>query len=219
MALPYAEIPHWPRSGVAGHAGRFVAGKLGGKTVAVLAGRAHLYEGHSVQAVVGPVRVLGRLGIRTLILTNAAGGIRPEFRAGQLVLISDHINLLGTSPLVGPCFVDLSEVYPERLRRLARDVDPRLPEGVYAALPGPNYETPAEIRYLRSIGADLVGMSTVPEAIAAAHMDIPVLGVSSIANAAAGVLPGKISHEEVLAAGGRARERLAALLQGVIERL
>jgi purine-nucleoside phosphorylase len=219
MALSYSEIPHWPQSGVAGHAGRFVAGTLVGKRVAVLAGRVHLYEGHSVQAVVGPVRVLGRLGIRTLILTNAAGGIRPEFRAGQLVLISDHINLLGTSPLVGPCFVDLSEVYPERLRRLARNVDPRIPEGVYAALPGPNYETPAEIRYLRSIGADMVGMSTVPEAIAAAQMGIPVLGVSSIANAAAGVLPGKISHEEVLAAGVRVRERLAALLKGVIGRL
>jgi purine-nucleoside phosphorylase len=219
MALPYSEIPHWPRSGVAGHAGRFVAGKLGGKMVAVLAGRAHLYEGHSVQAVVGPVRVLGRLGIRTLILTNAAGGIRPEFRAGQLVLISDHINLLGTSPLSGPCFVDLSEVYPERLRRLAREVDPDLAEGVYAALRGPNYETPAEIRYLRSIGADMVGMSTVPEAIAAAEMGVPVLGISSIANAAAGVLPQKISHADVLAAGVRVRETLSALLKGVIEKL
>jgi len=230
VTIPYAEIPHWPRSTVAGHAGRLAAGRVGGKSVAVLAGRAHLYEGHAASAVIFPTRVLGRLGVRTLILTNAAGGIDPSFGAGQLVLIADHINLLGASPLAGeaderwgPRFVDLSDVYSARLRELARacarerGID--LPEGVYAALPGPNYETPAEVRYLRGIGAGMVGMSTVPEAIAAAQMGIAVLGISSIGNAAAGVLPQKITHEEVLAAGARVRDTLAALLQEVIARL
>ena len=230
LVVSYPEIPHWPRSTVAGHAGRLVAGRLGGKMVAVLAGRAHLYEGHPVGAVVFPTRVLGKLGIRTLILTNAAGGVNPAFGAGQLALLADHINLLGTSPLFGetderfgPRFVDLSQVYPARLRELARasgrELGIDLAEGVYAALYGPNYETPAEVRYLRAIGADMVGMSTVPEAIAAAQMGLPVLGISCIANAAAGVLPQKITHEEVLAAGARVRETLSALLKGVITRL
>lgn len=230
VVVPYDEIPHWPRSTVAGHAGRLLVGRLSDKTVAVLAGRAHLYEGHPAQAVVFPARVLGRLGIHTLILTNAAGGVNPSFGAGQLVLMSDHINLLGTSPLFGepderfgPRFVDLTEVYPARLREVARacgrELGIDLAEGVYAALYGPNYETPAEIRYLRAIGADLVGMSTVPEAIAAAQMGIPVLGISCVANAAAGVLPQKITHQEVLAAGERVRGTLSALLRGVIEKL
>ncbi len=230
VSIPYTDIPHWPRSTVAGHTGRLVAGRVGGKVVAVLAGRAHLYEGHPAAAVIFPTRVLGRLGIRTLILTNAAGGVRPSFGAGRLVLIADHINLLGVSPLAGeaeerwgPRFVDLSDVYPARLRELARQCGRRvgldLPDGVYAALPGPHYETPAEIRYLETIGADLVGMSTVPEAIAAAQLGIPVLGISCVANAAAGVLPHKISHEEVLAAGARIRQTLAVLLREVIARL
>jgi purine-nucleoside phosphorylase len=230
MAVPYQEIPHWPRSTVAGHAGRLVAGRLGDKTVAVLSGRAHLYEGHPARAVVFSTRVLGRLGIRTLILTNAAGGVNPALRAGQLVLLADHINLLGTSPLFGetderfgPRFVDLTEVYPARLRELARacgrELGIDLAEGVYAALHGPNYETPAEVRYLRAIGADMVGMSTAPEAIAAAQMGIPVLGISCIANAAAGVSTQKISHEDVLATGARAGQSLSALLQGVIAKL
>jgi len=230
MAVPYLEIPHWPRSTVAGHAGRLVAGRLGDKTVAVLSGRAHFYEGHPARAVVFSTRVLGRLGIRTLILTNAAGGVNPALRAGQLVLLADHINLLGTSPLFGetderfgPRFVDLTEVYPARLRELARacgrELGIDLAEGVYAALQGPNYETPAEVRYLRAIGADMVGMSTAPEAIAAAQMGIPVLGISCIANAAAGVSTQKISHEDVLATGARAGQSLSALLQGVIAKL
>lgn len=227
VVVPYQEIPHWPRSTVAGHAGRLVAGRLGDKTVAVLAGRAHFYEGHPARTVVFSTRVLGRLGIRTLILTNAAGGVNSAFAAGQLVLMADHINLLGTSPLFGetderfgPRFVDLTEVYPVRLRELARacgrELGIDLAEGVYAALHGPNYETPAEVRYLRAIGVDMVGMSTAPEAIAAAQMGIPVLGISCIANAAAGVLPQKISHEDVLAAGARVGQSLSALLQGVI---
>ncbi len=227
VVVPYQDIPHWPRSTVAGHAGRLVAGRLGGKMVAVLAGRAHFYEGHSAQAVVFSTRVLGRLGIRTLILTNAAGGVNAAFAAGQLVLMADHINLLGTSPLFGetderfgPRFVDLTEVYPARLRELARacgrDLGIDLAEGVYAALHGPNYETPAEVRYLRAIGADMVGMSTAPEAIAAAQMGIQVLGISCIANAAAGVSPQKISHEDVLATGARVGQSLSALLQRVI---
>jgi purine-nucleoside phosphorylase len=228
--IPYGEIPHWPKSTVAGHAGRLVAGRTGNQYVAILAGRAHFYEGHPISAVAFPARVLARWGVRTLILTNAAGGVNPAYRAGQLVLIADHLNLLGGSPLFGetderfgPRFVDLSEVYPARLRELARaaarEIGIELPEGVYAALPGPNYETPAEVRYLRAIGADMVGMSTVPEAIAAAQMGLPVLGISHIANAAAGVRPEKISHEEVLAAGARAGRTLTALLKGVIARL
>ena len=230
IAVSYEQIPHWPRSTVAGHSGRLVAGSLGDKYVLVLAGRAHLYEGHSPASVVFPIRVAGALGVRTLVLTNAAGGVNPSFPAGQLVLIADHINLQGISPLLGetderfgPRFVDLSEVYPASLRELAREaareLGLELPEGVYAAVCGPNYETPAEVRYLRAIGADMVGMSTVPEAIAAAQLGLPVLGISSIANAAAGVLKEKISHAEVLAAGARVRDSLAALLKGVIARL
>lgn len=225
--IPYQEIPHWPRSKVAGHAGRLVAGRVGDTAVAVLAGRAHLYEGYSASDVAFPTRVLGLLGIRALVLTNAAGGIRTDLRAGQLVLIADHLNLQGTNPLVGenedrfgPRFPDLSEVYPRRFRELTREAGRELglelPEGVYAALAGPHYETPAEIRYLRAIGADMVGMSTAPEAIAAAHMGIPVLGVSCISNLAAGILPQKLSHEEVLAAGEKVRDTLAALLRKVI---
>ena len=230
VEIPYAEIPGWPRSTVAGHTGRLAVGRLGAVAVAVLSGRAHLYEGYSAAEVAFPVRVLGLLGIRTLVLTNAAGGINPAFRAGQLALISDHLNLQGVNPLVGekkerfgPRFVDLSDVYPIRLRELGREAGRRLGldlrEGVYAAVTGPHYETPAEIRYLRAIGADLVGMSTVPEAIAAAQMGIPVLGISCVANAAAGNLPHRISHEEVLEAGARSRDSLIALLKEVIPHL
>jgi len=230
VEIPYAEIPHWPRSTVAGHAGKLVAGRLGDKTIAVLAGRVHLYEGYSAPEVVFPVRVLGRLGVRTLVLTNAAGTVNPDLRPGSLVLISDHINLQGSNPLIGdnddrlgPRFPDLTEVYPARLRDLARACGSQmgldLAESVYAALTGPSYETPAEIRYLRLIGAGLVGMSTVPEAIAAAHMGIPVLGISSVSNFAAGVSGQKISHQEVLEAGRGIRDTLAALLKRVILKL
>ncbi|MBI3694492.1 MAG: purine-nucleoside phosphorylase [Acidobacteria bacterium] len=230
VEISYSEIPHWPRSTIAGHAGRLVCGTLGETGVVVLAGRSHLYEGYSAREVTFPTRVLGRLGIHALVLTNAAGGINLALRPGQLVLICDHLNLQGTNPLVGenderfgPRFPDISETYPARLRELARacgrELDLELAEGVYAAVCGPSYETPAEIRYLRTIGADMVGMSTVPEAIVAAHMGIPVLGISSISNMAAGILPQKISHEEVLEAGRRIRDTLIALLEKVIPRL
>jgi purine-nucleoside phosphorylase len=230
VEVPYSEIPHWPCSTAPGHAGRLAAGRLGEKTVAVLAGRVHLYEGYSAAQVAFPVRVLGLLGVRTLLLTNAAGAVNPAFRPGQMVLISDHLNLQGANPLSGPTeprlgspFVDLSEVYSPRLRETARRCAARLGfqlgEGVYAALAGPAYETPAEIRYLRAIGADLVGMSTVPEAIAAAQMGIEVLGISCVSNMAAGLLRQKLSHEEVLEAGRKIRGVLVALLQEVIAEL
>ncbi len=230
LDIPYADIPHWPRSSVPGHAGSLIAGRMGSQPVAVLSGRVHLYEGFRPAEVIFPTRVLALLGIRTLILTNACGGINPTFHAGQLILISDHINLLGVNPLsgdhddrFGPRFVDLTDVYPARLRVLARDCARRLgldlPEGAYAALPGPTYETPAEIRYLRSIGADLIGMSTVPEAVAAAQMGIPVLGFSCIANMAAGIGVEKTTHEGVLAAVSRVSDTLTAILKELIPRL
>ncbi|HYM11573.1 MAG TPA: purine-nucleoside phosphorylase [Bryobacterales bacterium] len=230
VEIPFPEIPHWPRSTVSGHAGQLIAGRLCDKVVAVLAGRSHLYEGYSARDVTFPTRVLGLLGVGTLVLTNAAGGINAAFQPPQLVLISDHINLQGSNPLAGenedrfgPRFPDLSGVYPKRLRDLARacagELGFELPEGVYAAVLGPSYETPAEIRHLRSIGADMVGMSTVPEAIVAAHMGLPVLGISSISNMAAGLSAQKISHQEVLEAGRRISDRLTALLKKVIPRL
>lgn len=234
VEIPYSKIPHWPRSTVAGHAGRLITGMLGQKPVAVLAGRSHLYEGYSSREITFPIRVLARAGIHALVLTNAAGGINPGFHPPQLVLISDHINLQGTNPLAGenderfgPRFPDLSDVYPRRLRDLARQCAREigrahgleLPEGVYAALLGPSYETPAEIRYLRAIGADMVGMSTAPEAVVAAHMGIPVLGISMISNMAAGILPQKITHEEVLESGRLISGSLIALLKRVIPRL
>ncbi len=231
VEIPYADIPCWPRSTVAGHAGMLLSGRLDQTAVAVLAGRSHLYEGYSPGEVTFSTRVLARLGIRTLVLTNAAGGINQDFRPPQLVLISDHINLQGANPLIGANedrfgarFPDLSEVYPRRLRDLARrcaaELGLTLAEGVYTAVSGPSYETPAEIRYLRVIGADMVGMSTVPEAIVAAHMGIPVLGISSISNMAAGIVPDrKISHEEVLEAGRSIAGTLIALLQKVIPQL
>ena len=227
VEIPYGEIPHWPQSSVPGHSGTLVFGRVGGAPVVVLSGRVHLYEGRSPAEVVFPARVLGLLGIRTLILTNACGGINPQFHGGQLVLIRDHINLLNVNPLsgvhddrFGPRFVDLSGVYPARLRQLACDCARRLgldlPEGVYAAFSGPTYETPAEIGYLRAIGADLIGMSTVPEAVAAAQMGIPVLGFSCIANMAAGMSAEKTTHEAVLAAVSRVSATLAALLTELI---
>lgn len=249
VEIPYGKIPHWPRSTVVGHAGRLTAGRLGETPVVIMAGRSHLYEGYSPQEITFPIRVLARAGIRALVLTNAAGGINPGFHPPQLVLISDHINLQGSNPLagendarLGPRFPDLSDVYPRRLRDLARQCAREigrahgleLPEGVYAAVLGPSFETPAEIRYLRAIGADMVGMSTAPEAIVAAHMGIPVLGISMISNMAAGLLsaspqagPGsrgegpaqKITHEEVLESGRMISGSLTALLRKVIPRL
>jgi purine-nucleoside phosphorylase len=229
-AMEYTEIPGWPPSRVVGHAGRLVVGRLGARRVAALAGRAHLYEGHSAAAVAFGVRVMGRLGVRRLILTNAAGGINTTFARGALMLIDDHINLTGANPLTGPNderfgarFPDMSEVYSGRLRRVAEaaaaDAGIAIARGVYAAVHGPSYETPAEIRFLRAIGADAVGMSTVAEAIAARHMGIEVLGISCITNMAAGVLPAPIDHEEVLETARQVGAAFIRLLEGVIGRM
>jgi len=228
--IPYGEIPRWPCSTAVGHAGKLVVGTLGGLPVAVMSGRVHLYEGYTQAQVTFGVRVLGSLGVRSLVLTNAAGGINLALARGGLVLISDHINLQGSNPLagpnldpLGPRFPDMSEAYPARLREIAREAGRELGiplvEGVYAAMLGPSYETPAEIRYLRTIGADVVGMSTVPEVIAANHMGIRCLGISCVTNMAAGILPRKISHAEVLETGAAVRGTLIALLQAVLPRL
>ena len=230
VVLPYGELPHWPASAVVGHAGKLVVGSVAGRRVAVLAGRAHAYEGHSLGTVVFGTRVMGRLGIKELIVTNAAGGVNTSFARGALMVIDDHINLLGANPLsgenderFGTRFPDMTEVYSTRLRRIADAAAAAkgisLAHGVYVALGGPSYETPAEIRYLRSIGADAVGMSTVPEAIAARHMGIEVLGISCITNMAAGVLPEPLNHEEVLETTRQVRGTFLTLLEGIIERL
>ena len=226
-ALAYGNIPHWPATSVVGHSGRLVSGTLGGRRVLALAGRVHFYEGHAMSTVTFATRVLGTLGIRNLILTNAAGGIDVALKPGTLMVMDDHINLLGTNPLVGanedrfgPRFADMSEVYSARLRGLAAAAGAALgiplAHGVYVAVHGPSYETPAEIRYLRTIGADAVGMSTVPEALVARHMGMEVLGISCITNAAAGVLPQPLVHDEVMEVARRVRASFAALLEGVI---
>jgi len=230
VVTPYAEIPGWPPSTAIGHAGKLIVGGVEGVPVAVLAGRAHLYEGYTAQQSVFGIRYLRKLGVESLILTNAAGGVNVNFGAGQLVLISDHINLLGQNPLTGPNddslgarFPDMSEAYSKRYREIARVAGQSqgldLPEGVYAAVPGPSYETPAEIRYMRTIGADLVGMSTIPETIAANHMGMKVLGISCVTNAAAGVLDQKLNHAEVLEVGERMKGTLIELLRRIIPRL
>jgi purine-nucleoside phosphorylase len=230
IATPYGELPHWPASRVVGHAGRLVIGSVAGKRVAALAGRVHFYEGHDLATVVFATRVMGRLGVRRIILTNAAGGINTGFSQGALMVIDDHINLLGSNPLVGENderfgarFPDMTEVYSARLRRVADEAAKAkgvpVSHGVYAALHGPSYETPAEIRFLRVIGADAVGMSTVPEAIAARHMGLEVLGISCITNMAAGVLPRPLNHDEVMETARRVRGSFTALLEGIIERL
>ena len=230
IATPYGDLPHWPASSVVGHSGRLVIGSLGPRRVAALAGRAHLYEGHHLSTVTFAVRVMGRLGVKQVILTNAAGGINTRFAQGALMVIDDHINLLGSNPLSGPNderfgvrFPDMSEVYSARLRRIADEAaaaaDVPLTHGVYVATPGPSYETPAEIRFFRTIGADAVGMSTVPEAIAARHMGLEVLGISCITNMAAGVLPGPLNHDEVLETTRRVRGSFIALLEAIVARL
>ena len=230
LTTPYAEIPNWPASAVIGHAGKLVVGTLAGKHVAALSGRAHFYEGHDLRTVTFATRVLGRLGVKTLVLTNAAGGINISFRPGTLMVIDDHINLLGSNPLLGPNddrfgvrFPDMTEVYSRRLRDIA-DIAARargvnIAHGVYVALHGPSYETPAEIRFLRTIGADAVGMSTVPEALVARHMNMDVLGISCITNPAAGVLPEPLHHDEVMEVARRVTGEFSALLEGIIERL
>jgi purine-nucleoside phosphorylase len=228
--VPYAGIPHWPPAGVAGHAGKLVAGTVRERRVLTLSGRAHLYEGHDQATVTFATRVLGRLGVKTLILTNAAGGINTTFRSGALMLITDHINLQGTNPLMGPNderfgrrFPDMSEVYSRRLRAhadaAARALGLPVEHGVYVALTGPSYETPAEIRALRTLGADAVGMSTVPEAIVARHMGLEVLGISCISNMAAGILPQPLTEEEVFETTARVSREFISLLEGVLERL
>jgi len=231
VELPYGEIPGWPHSTAVGHAGKLILGNLGEVPVAAMAGRAHLYEGYSPAQVTYGVRVLGSLGVRSMVFTNAAGGINLELQRGGLVLISDHINLQGVNPLcgpnddlLGPRFPDMSEAYSRRFREIAKAVAVELcvpiREGVYAAMLGPSYETPAEIRFLRLIGADVVGMSTVLEAIAANHMGMKVLGVSCVTNMAAGVLPEtKINHEEVLETGAMVRDTLVRFLKGLLPRL
>jgi purine-nucleoside phosphorylase len=230
IATPYEALPHWPASRVVGHTGRLVIGAVAGQRVAALAGRAHFYEGHDLSTVVFATRVMGRLGVERIVLTNAAGGINAGFARGALMIIDDHINLLGTSPLVGPNderfgprFPDMTEVYSRRLRALADEAARArgipVMHGVYTAMHGPSYETPAEIRFLRTIGADAVGMSTVPEAIAARHMGLEVLGISCITNMAAGILPGPVLHDEVMETARRVRGSFIALLEGIIERL
>jgi purine-nucleoside phosphorylase len=229
--IPYHDIPGWPRSTAVGHAGKLVLGRLGDTDVAVMAGRAHLYEGHSMSAATFGVRVLHALGARGMVFTNAAGGINLTLERGGLVLISDHINLQGCNPLVGPNddglgprFPDMSEAYSrawrEVAKRVANELCVHVAEGVYAAMLGPSYETPAEIRYLRTIGADVVGMSTVPEVIVANHMGMKALGISCVTNMAAGVIPqSKINHEEVLETGAMVRDTLVRLLKELLPRL
>jgi purine-nucleoside phosphorylase len=228
--IPYADIPGWPHSTAVGHAGRLIIGKLGARDVAVMAGRAHAYEGYSTQQVTYGVRVLQSIGVRSIVFTNAAGGINLSLERGGLVLISDHINLQGANPLVGanddalgPRFPDMSEAYSRAYRETAKAVANEqcipITEGVYAAMLGPSYETPAEIRYLRTIGADVVGMSTVPEVIVANHMGMKVLGISCVTNMAAGILPQKINHEEVLETGAMVRDTLVKFLKALLPRL
>jgi purine-nucleoside phosphorylase len=228
--IPYAKIPHFPQSTAIGHAGKLVIGKVGSIPVAGMQGRVHLYEGYSAKEVVFPIRVFARMGVKAVILTNAAGGIKREFSQGRLVVISDHINLQGVNPLTGPNderlglrFHDMTAAYDRRFREMAVGEGNRLGlgmyEGVYAGLLGPSYETPAEIRYLRAIGADLVGMSTVPEVIAARHSGIRVLGISCVTNAAAGILDQPLNHLEVLETAERVKGQFIGLLKVVIPRI
>lgn len=228
--IPYAEIPYFPRSTAIGHAGQLVIGRVGAVPVAAMQGRVHLYEGYSAKEVAFPVRVFARMGVKAVILTNAAGGIRGELSQGKLVVIGDHINLQGVNPLTGPNderfglrFHDMTGAYDRSFREMTVGEGNRLGmdmhEGVYAALRGPSYETPAEIRYLRTIGADLVGMSTVPEVIAARHSGMRVLGISCVTNAAAGILDQPLNHVEVLETAERVKGQFINLLKAVIPRI
>ncbi len=229
-AIPYEGIPHFPLSTTVGHAGQLVLGTLDKLPLAVLQGRAHLYEGYSAQQVAFPVRVLARMGIRAVVLTNAAGGINPDYGPGVLVVVRDHINLQGQNPLVGPNddqlalrHPDMTDAYNAQFRSFALQelerAGVRTFEGVYAAVIGPSFETPAEIRFLRTIGADLVGMSTVPEVIAARHLGIEVLAISCVTNLAAGITGDRITHEEVVETGVRVRSKFLSLLRGVLPRI
>ncbi|HXM94961.1 MAG TPA: purine-nucleoside phosphorylase [Candidatus Dormibacteraeota bacterium] len=228
--IPYKQIPHFPESTAIGHAGQMVVGKVKDVHVTAMQGRVHLYEGYSAKEVAFPIRVFARMGIRAVILTNAAGGIHPELVQGRLVVIRDHLNLQAANPLrgpnderFGPRFPDMSTAYDEKFREIALAASWLLEinagEGVYAALPGPSYETPAEIRYLRTIGADLVGMSTVPEVLAARHSGIRVLGISCVTNAAAGIVDQPLDHQEVLDTARRVQKQFIALLKAIIPRI
>jgi purine-nucleoside phosphorylase len=230
IRFSYSQLPGLPVSTAIGHAGELVLGQVNGMDVAVMSGRFHLYEGYTPQQTVAGIRLFHALGIKRVILTNASGSINPNLVRGSLVLLSDHINLQGVNPLtgpnddkLGPRFPDMTEAYSKRLRALARDVAGGLghtmQEGVYAALLGPSYETPAEIRYLRTIGADLVGMSTAAEAIAANHAGLEVLGISCVTNVAAGLGEGKLDHEEVLEVGRNSAAFFIALLKGLVPKL
>lgn len=236
ILVPYGEIPHFPQSTVEGHSGRIVAGMLGGAPVVVMQGRVHFYEGYTPQQVTFPMRVLGMLGVRAAVLTNAAGGIQQGYEVGQLVALGDHINQMGWNPLTGPNeprfalhkgsglrFFDMTEAYSKAFRALAKEaaVDEgfALDEGVYLATPGPSFETPAEIRAFRALGATLVGMSTVPETIVARHMGIEVLGISCVTNLAAGLSATHLSHEEVAETGKQVEKRLAGLLARLAPKL
>jgi purine-nucleoside phosphorylase len=235
-AVPYRDIPFFPQSTVEGHSGRLIAGTIGKVPVLVMQGRVHSYEGYSPQEVTFPMRVLGMLGIRAVVLTNAAGGIQPGYAVGQLVALGDHINQMGWNPLTGPNegrfavrkgaglrFFDMTEAYSKRLRVLAREAATEegfaMEEGVYLATPGPCFETPAEIRAFRALGATLVGMSTVPETIVARHMGIEVLGISCVTNLAAGLGATQLTHEEVSETGKKVERRLAALITRLVPRI
>ncbi len=236
VRVPYGEIPYFPQSTVEGHTGRIVAGALGGAPTAIMQGRVHFYEGYTPREVTFPLRVLGALGVRAVVLTNAAGGIEQGLQLGQLVALSDHINMMGWNPLTGPNeprfgfapgaglrFFDMTEAYSKRLRALAseaaREEGFELKEGVYLATPGPSFETPAEIRAFRTLGATLVGMSTVPETIVARHMGLEVLGISCVTNLAAGLGATPLSHEEVFETGRKVEARLAGLLARLTPRI
>ncbi|MDQ2952471.1 MAG: purine-nucleoside phosphorylase [Chloroflexota bacterium] len=227
-SISYEKIPGWERSTAPGHAGQLVIGTLEGKTVAVMKGRLHYYEGYEITEVVFPIRVFKAMGIQTLILTNACGGLNPSYKAGDLMVINDHINFMATNPLrgpnddsLGPRFPDMVGTYTEELRTLAHSVDSDLREGIYVAVTGPNYETPAELRMLRRWGADAVGMSTVPEVLVARHASMRILAIATVTDMATG-LPGlvdHITHEEVLAVADKAGERLGNVVKGVVRRI
>jgi len=227
VIVSYSDIPHFPTSTVEGHAGELMIGTLSGKTVLLMRGRFHMYEGYGAEVTAFPVRVMKALGVKSLVVTNAAGGINTEFAAGNLMLISDHLNLTGKNPLIGPNdetlgarFPDMSEAYSKRLRGIAKEVasehDIDLVEGVYAGLLGPSYETPAEIRMLRTLGADAVGMSTVAEVIAARHSGIEVVGISCISNMASGILDQPLSHDEVMETTNRVKSQFLNLVTSLI---
>lgn len=227
QVVPYPDIPHFPTSTVEGHAGQLVFGKLDGRQVMVMQGRFHYYEGYTMQEVTFPIRVMQGLGVTGLVVTNAAGGINPDFHPGDLILIKDHLNMMGDNPLrganlssLGPRFPDLSEAYNLEWRQkalvIAKELGINPQEGVYAAMSGPNYETPAEIRFLRSAGADMVGMSTVPEVLVANHGGMKVLGISCVTNMAAGILGQKLSHLEVMETAGRIEKQFVQFVQALV---